>query len=135
MRAEIGRGAIVQRAVGQNFVAEEAQQQREIGQSFGKVVHRLPLLLDLHRRMQRNLAPLGSTIGQQQHIAQLGNLQRCAANARLVQDIGRIQQAGEIEASAHAQVAAQLFCELLLPLDPRAVARGGELRNAVLPQR
>ena len=101
----------------------------------GKLAHRLPLLLDLYRRMQRDLAPLGGAVGQQQHVADLGNLQRGAADARLVQHIGRIEQAGEIEASARAQVAAQLFGELLLPLDPRAVARGRELRNAVLPQR
>ena len=47
--------------------------------------------------MQSDLAPLGGTVGHQQQVANLGNLQRRAADARLVDQLGRIEQAMEVE--------------------------------------
>ncbi len=74
--------------------------------------------------MQSDLAPLGGAVGQQQHVANLAELQRRAANARLVDQQSGIEQAVKIKAAAGAQVSAQLFRELLLPLDPGSVLRG-----------
>ncbi len=68
--------------------------------------------------MQGDLAPLGGAIGDQQQVANLQDLQRGAADARLVDQLCGIEQAVKIEAAAGAQVSAQLFRELLLSLDP-----------------
>ncbi len=86
-------------------------------------------------RMQRDLAPLGGTIGQQQQIANLEDLQRRARDARLVDQLRRVEQSVKVEASAGAQVSAQLFRELLLSLDPGTVLRGRELGHALAPER
>ena len=85
--------------------------------------------------MQRDFAPLGGAIGKVHQVADLGNFQRGAADARLAQQRSGIEQAVKIEAATLAQIAAHFFGQLLLALDPGAVPRGRELHHAIVPQR
>ena len=55
------------------------------------------------RGMQRDLAPLGGAVGNQQQIANLGDLQRGAAMRDLLISCGGIEQTVKIEAPAGAQ--------------------------------
>ena len=100
-----------------------------------KLAHRMPLGFDGNGRMQRNLAPLGSAVGQQQHVADFRQLQRRALNSRLVQQRRGIEQAVEIEAAAVAKISAKLFGQLLLALDPLRDRATGKRGNARLSKR
>ena len=84
---ELGGGAIVKRAVRQDLVAEVAQQQSEVGDLLGKRQHADPVRLDGVRRMQRHLSPFRGFIDQQDEVANLFDLQRCAGNARFGQKL------------------------------------------------
>ena len=68
--------------------------------------------------MQRDLAPLRGAVGDQQQVANFGDLQRRAADPRLVDQRRGIEQAVKIKVPAGAEISAQLFGELLLALDP-----------------
>src|SRR5271166_288227 len=85
--------------------------------------------------MQRDLAPLCSTINRQQQVANLDDLQRCALNARLVDQRRGVKQTVEIEVAAGPQISSQLLGQLLLALDPLPVTRGRELHHAGLSRR
>ena len=50
-------------------------------------------------RIHRDLAPLGGTIGEQQQISNLQDLKRRARDARLVDQLRRIEQSVKVEAS------------------------------------
>ena len=119
---QLRRSFVVQRTVGKNLVAEVAQQGREVGDVLESSLHRLPTFGDIRRRVKGDLAPLGGAVGHQQQVANLQHFQRGAADARLVDQLGGIEQAVKVEAAARAQVSAQLFRELLLPLNPLPVA-------------
>ena len=96
---------------------------------------RLPLRFDGSWRMQRDLAPLGCAVGQRQDVADLGQLQRRAADARLADQLRGIEQAVEVEAASRLEKAAKLARQLVLPLDPGAILRRRERRNASAAQR
>ncbi len=85
--------------------------------------------------MQRDLAPFGSPVGDQQQVADLGNLQCGAADPRLVDQSRRIEQPVKIKMSAGAKISSQLFGQLLLPLDPLAVTRRREPHHLLVSKR
>src|SRR5271166_485337 len=126
------RGAVVQRAVRQDLVAEVTQQWREVVQGLREFLHCLPLVLNGNRGMQRDLAPLRCTISQQHQIANLGDLKGRALYARLVYQRSWVEQAVEIEVAAYPQISSQLLRQQLLALDPMTVTRGRELHHAGL---
>ena len=132
---ELSRGAIVERAVRLDLVAEVAQQQSEVGDLLGKCQHADPVRLDGVRRMQSHLAPFRGFVDQQDEVANLFDFKRCAGNARLGQKIVRVEEAGEFEASAGRVKAAGFVGKLLLLVDPCAVERGLQLRDPGLAQR
>ncbi len=70
-----------------------------------------------------DLAPLRHAVHHRQQVADLGDLQHGALNARLLQHLAGIDQSGEIETPAGPQVLAHLGGELLLTLNPGALAR------------
>ena len=81
---QLGRGAVVERAVGQDLVAEVTQQGREVGDPLRHLAHRLPFPGNVGGGMDRDFPPLGGPVGDQQQIADLANLERGARDARLV---------------------------------------------------
>src|SRR6266853_4085325 len=132
---ELSGGAVVKRAIRLDLVAEVAQQQGEVGNLLSQGQHAAPVFLDGFRRMERDLAPLGGFVDEQHEVANLGDLQRGAGNARLGQQAVCIEEAGEIEAAAGGVKAPRFVGELLLLVDPGAVERGPQLRDAGLAQR
>src|SRR5579864_4884841 len=132
---ELSGGAIVKRAVRLDLVAEVAQQQSEIGNLLGERQHADPVRLDGVRRMQGHFTPFGRFIDQQDEVANLFDLERCAGNARFGQEGVSIEKAGEFEVSAGGVKAARFVGKLLLMVDPCAVERGLQLRDAGLAQR
>ena len=85
--------------------------------------------------MQSDLAPLGSAVGYQQQVANLGQFQHRPANARLVQQRGGIEQSVKIEVPPARRYPRSSFRQLLLPFDPLAVLRRRKLHHALPPQR
>src|ERR1044071_6845282 len=131
---ELGGGAIVKRAVRLDLVAEVAQQQGEVCDLLGERQHADPVRLDGVRRMEGHLPPFGGFIDEQDEVANLLDLQRRAGNARFGQKIVCVEEAGEVEASTGGVKAARFVGKLLLVVDPCAIERGLQLRDAGLAQ-
>src|SRR4029077_14561369 len=72
---------------------------------------------------------------EQDEVANLCDLQRCAGDSRLGQQAVRIEEAGKVEAAAGGVEAPRFVGKLLLLADPCAVERGLELRDPGLAQR
>ncbi len=85
--------------------------------------------------MQRHLAPLSGFVNEQYEVANLVDLQRCAGNAGLGQQVMRVKQAGKVEASTGGVKAARFVGKLLLPVDPVTIQRRLKLRHARFAQR
>ena len=81
---QLRRGAVVQRAIGKDLVAEVTQQGCEVFQCLRKFVYCLPLVLHGNWGMQCDLSPLRRAVGYQYEVANLGDLQGRALNARFV---------------------------------------------------
>ncbi len=81
-----------------------------------------------------DLAPLRHAVHHREQIANLHDLQHGALNARLLQHLAGIDQPGEIETPAGTQVLADLGGELLLTLNPGAVAAGLKRLDPRLPE-
>src|SRR5208282_2439368 len=79
--AQFGRSAIVERAVGQNFVAERAQERSEILDAGGKRGYRGPLGTHRSGRLTHDFAPLGSAVGDEHNIADLAGFKGSSGNA------------------------------------------------------
>ena len=84
--------------------------------------------------MHGDLAPLRHAVHHREQIADLRDLQHGALNARFLQHLAGIDQPGEIETLAGAQVLADLGGELLLTLNPGAVAGGLKRLDPCLPE-
>ena len=106
-----------------------AQQQSEVGNLLGKRQHADPVRLYGVRRMQRHLSPFRRFVDEQDEVANLLDLKRCAGNSRFGQKVVRIEKAGEFEASAGGVKAAGFVGKLLLLVDPCAIKRGLQLRT------
>jgi hypothetical protein len=132
---ELSGGAIVERAVRLDFVAEVAQQQSEVGNLLGEREHADPVRFDGIRGVQSHLSPLRRFIDQQDEVTNLHDLERCAGNARFGQKIVCVEKTGEVEASAGGVKAARFVGQLLLLVDPCAVERWLQCRHLGLAQR
>ena len=133
--AQFGRRAIVERAVGQNLVAERAQEAGEVLDAGGKRGHGGPLGAHRGGRLAHDFAPLGSAVGDQHNVADLSGLKSGSADARLLDQLSDFGQAGEFETSADAAILADFGRELLLRLNPGAIERRQKFRDAALAQR
>ena len=87
------------------------------------------------RRVQRHFSPFRSFVDEQDEVANLLDFERGAGNARFGQKVVRVEEAGEFEATAGGVEAARFVGKLLLLVDPCAVERGLQLRDAGLAQR
>ncbi len=133
--AQLGRRAIVERAVGQNLVAERTQEAGEILNAGGKRGHGGPVGAHRGGRLAHNFTPFGSAVGDQHNVANLGGLKSGAADARLLDQLSDFGQPGEFEPSADAAVLADFSRELLLRLNPGMIERRQKFRDAALAQR
>ena len=98
---EFGRGVVVERAVGLNLVAEVAQELGEVGDAGGEL-RRRRVHSDLHggRRAERDLAPLGGAIDDEDDVANLGGFESGAGDAGFL-DEGWRCRAGRRSRSVH----------------------------------
>src|SRR5690242_239990 len=113
-------------------VADEAVEVRKLSR---QLIHSRPALAQIHRRMQSDLPPLHRPIGKHEQIADLLEFECRALDAGDLQLLAGRRQSAEFEASARAQVDAQLFRELVLGRDPRSITTRLERGNAVLTKR
>ncbi len=120
MRAQLGRGAVVERAVRQNLVAEKRRnsvKSASAAESSATAVHSTFIATGGCSAISRH-SSARSTTRTMSRISAVSSTapSMCAFSTSAV----RFQQAGELEARAHAQILANLRGELLLALDPGA---------------
>ena len=97
-----------------NFVTEESEELREIGDVFRKRSYLAPFRSHARWRMQGNLAPFGGTIDQQQNIANVRGLStaplmrdfstNCATSSR--PEKSSVRRRGEIRAPLPSRLVA-----------------------------
>src|SRR5262249_29915517 len=115
---KLGRGAVVESPVGQDLVAKEAQELREVLDVVGQLLHTRPRVLHCRRRMQRDLAPFGGAVGDEDDVTQLRGFECGSGYARLFEQRPGIKQSGKFKTTTSAQIIADFLCELLLTSDP-----------------
>ena len=129
---QLRRGLVFQSSIGLDFVAEETQKFGEVDNLLRERAYSAPVGLHIRGRMQRNLAPLGRAVDQQNHVANFGGFQRGARNARFLHLPIDFTQAGKIEAAADAPELANLARQFLLSLNPMAIGGRSESGDPLL---
>src|SRR5579883_2750172 len=122
---ELGRGLVVEGAVGLDLIAEGAEDIGEVLDGGGESRNGGPRFHG-GGRAEHDLAPLGGAVDDEKDVADLGGFKRSAGDAGLVEERGDVEEAGEFKASANAAELADFLGELVLALDPGAVLSGGE---------
>src|SRR5580698_10762258 len=82
---EIGRSFVVQSAVGENLVAETAQELGEIDNAGRKLGHGGPSHFHRRRWVQGNLPPFRGAFDERNHITNFGGLKRRPRDPRFLQ--------------------------------------------------
>src|SRR5277367_4953648 len=86
-------------------------------------------------RMQGDLAPFRRAVDYKKHIADVGGLENRTGDSGFLDERCDIEQAGKLEATAHAAKVTNLGSEVLLFGDPSAIGGGRERRNLGVTQR
>ena len=133
--AEFGGSTIVEGAVGQDLVAEGAEESGEILKGGGEGGNGGPIGAHGGGRLTDDFAPLGSAVGNEDNVADLGGFEGGTGNAGFLDELVDFGQAHEFETSADAAILADFGGELLLVFDPRAIERRQEFRDAALAER
>ena len=133
--AQLGRSPVVERAVGQDLVAEGAQESGEVLDGGGKRGHCGPLETHGGRGLADDLAPLGGAVGDEDNVANLAGFQSRSGNPGFLDQLRDLGQAGELKASADAAELADFGGEPMLGFNPGAIEGGAEFRDAALAQR
>ncbi len=133
--AQLGRSAIVERAVGQDLVVERAQEGGEILDAGGKRGYGGPLGAHRGWRLTHDFAPLGSAVGDEDNVADLAGFKSGSGNAGFLDQLPDFGQPGEFETSADTTIVADFRGELLLGFNPCAIERRQKFRDATLAQR
>src|SRR5208283_2589311 len=130
--AQLGRSAIVKRAVGQDLVTERAQEAGEIQNASGECVDGAPVGAHGGGRLTHDFSPLGCAVGDEDNVADLGGFERGSRDAGFLDQLFYFRQAGEFEASADAAILANFRGELLLDSNPGMIERRHKLSDAAL---
>jgi hypothetical protein len=73
--------------------------------------------------VQCDVVPLVRAVRHQEDVPDLPRFERCAFNARFLEQCRCVQEARKLESGAYTQKCANLGGELLLVLDPGAIVR------------
>src|ERR1019366_4279711 len=132
--AQFGGSAVVESAVGQDLVAERAQEGGEVLDAGGKRGYGGPLGAHRGGRLTHDFAPLGSAVGDEDNDADLAGFKSGAGNAGFLDQLLDFGQAGEFETCADTTILADFRGELLLGFNPCAIERRQKFRDAALAQ-
>ncbi len=147
-----GRGVVVEGSVGRKLVGEVAQERGEILDGGAELLDSGPgrfaagyaatdaapaagvRLTHGLRGMGGGFAPLGGAIDEEDDIAEFGGFQGGSSDAGAEDELARIGEAAEIEASAGAEEGTHLGGELLLALDPFGIGGGRKRVHRLLAE-
>src|SRR5258707_166734 len=107
--AQFGGSAIIECAVGQDLVTKRTQEAGEILNTGGKRLDGSPLGAHRGWRLAYDFAPLGSAVGDEDYVADLGSFKSGSSNAGFLNQPLDVGEARKFEAPADTAILAD-FC-------------------------